>query len=142
MSLDTVLVGALAALVAAGGTYVVSRRINSGTTAHADASTIFQAAEKLREEQRVEIEHLRTDVEAQRAEILSLRTEITSLRTEITSLRTEASALRTEADHLRTEAAVSKSEAALLRKKVADTEAAMSAVHREITGAQILREQP
>lgn len=134
----TALLAVLGVAITSAGTYLISQRVHGGSVDSSDADTIFRAAEELRQEQRAEVMQLREDVAASRQEILSLRTEITSLRTEITSLREESGRLRLEADRLRAEAAISKSEAAILRRKVADQEAAVSAVQREITGAAML----
>lgn len=122
--------GFLGVAVTAAVTYLIARRQNSGTVQHADADTIFQAAEKIREEQRAEVLELR-------AEILHLRNEILSLRAEIVSLRDEASKLRTVADELRADNAVAKTDASIQRRKAEDTAAALAAIQRDMTNMRI-----
>lgn len=124
----------------AAGTYFATRNLHRGKVGTSDAETIFHAAEALREEQRAELSLLRADVAGQREEIISLRTEITSLRAEIGALREDAARLRMEAERLRAETAQSNAEAAILRRMVAKQDAALSAVRREVVGAELLKQ--
>lgn len=103
------LIGAIAALVAALGTYLVARRKNSGDISSSDADALWREANQLRTIYREEAEQLR-------AEGVVIRTEVTGLRQDIIVLRHETAELRKEAARWREESEKCHDELRLLRE--------------------------
>jgi biopolymer transport protein ExbB/TolQ len=75
------------ALFAGLGVWLVSRRINSGKIGTSDATTLWDASEKMREFLRDETNALRNEVAAARAEVALLRQEAATAAQEIIRLR-------------------------------------------------------
>lgn len=90
------LIGAIAAVIASAGTYLIARRKNSGTVSSSDAETLWAEANQMRTIYREEAVQLR-------AEGLLLRTEVTGLRQDVIVLRQETAELRQEAVKCREE---------------------------------------
>lgn len=69
----------LAAILGAVVTYLVARRAASGKIATSEATTLWGAAEQMRQELRAEVLALRAEVLALRAEAVLTRTQVARL---------------------------------------------------------------
>lgn len=92
------LFGAIAAVVAAAGTYLIARRKNSGTISSSDAETLWREAEQMRTTYREEAVQLRSEGVLLRTEVMGLREDVVVLRHETAELRKEAVKWREESE--------------------------------------------
>jgi len=81
------LIGVMTCLIGTTGGYLVARRTTKGSVGTSEAATIWEAAEKIRQE-------LRADVVSLRRECAELRERETDLQRQISTLRSEMVALR------------------------------------------------
>lgn len=99
-----IILGVMGAAITGLVAYLGAKRKNSGSAATASATTIFDAAEAIRKEQR--------------DEIVSLRAELSALKTEVAAMRIESVAMRTESIAMREEMIVLRKESAILHQEL------------------------
>ena len=108
MSIDlTVLAPALAAIVTAGGssvvTYLAMRRGKSGQIKTTEANVLWTEAGAIRRELREQVQQLEAHISQNEVDIAKLRAENAELKHEVLTLRTENAALKVQVDILRAE---------------------------------------
>lgn len=84
----------LAAVIAAGGSVLLARRVSSGSTATSDAATLWQAAETIRLEQRGRIEQQDREIDALKQRVAVLESQNRDQAQQIHHLEAELARLR------------------------------------------------